>query len=178
MLAIVPTEQMVPPPRVRPLEGDPSTSLIAGVRLAASRQEDVPLTHRVKADPEPFEEVWMDRKTCEFRVNDRDYRVGDSLDLVEHRFEGGILIATGREVYVEITHIQRGYGIPDTHVAISFRKTGRTWNIRSESEVHARLRKADVEAHRRLNERLDRESKGLQEPVYSDGRYPFRLVAG
>lgn len=44
-------------------------------------------THRLKTAPEPFSDVWSGAKLAEFRRNDRDFRAGDLLELLEY-FEG------------------------------------------------------------------------------------------
>lgn len=39
--------------------------------------------HQIKAHPEPFEAMWLNRKPFEVRWDDRDYRAGDRLWVVE-----------------------------------------------------------------------------------------------
>lgn len=43
------------------------------------RVENVARVHSIKCWPEPFEAMKRGEKTAEFRLNDRDYRVGDTL---------------------------------------------------------------------------------------------------
>lgn len=43
--------------------------------------------HDLKIHPEHFKPVWCGEKTFEIRFNDRDYKVGDLLDL--HEFDPG-----------------------------------------------------------------------------------------
>jgi hypothetical protein len=119
---------------------DPTTSLAIALAAVANRHPDLPLTHRVKCDPEPFEEVWRGRKTGEIRVNDRNYQIGDRLELVEHSYTGGVFCPTGREFYCTISHVLKGYGLPDTHVMLSMQPSGRTWDARDEQAVHEALR--------------------------------------
>ncbi|MFL7901502.1 ASCH/PUA domain-containing protein [Azospirillum argentinense] len=74
-------------------------------------------THELKADPIPFGDVASGRKRCEVRQDDRGYQVGDWLRLREHDRTAGAY--SGREIIAEVTHIQRGYGLPDGLVVLS-----------------------------------------------------------
>lgn len=51
--------------------------------------------HKVKTLPEFFEEVWLGTKKFEVRQNDRDYRTGDVIQLLECDLKKGY---TGRSV--------------------------------------------------------------------------------
>jgi Zn finger protein HypA/HybF involved in hydrogenase expression len=82
--------------------------------------------HELKTDPLPFADILSGEKTHEIRVDDRDFKVGDTLVLRETRYsrramreEGRWLEYTGREVERVVTHIQRGYGLPDGLVVMS-----------------------------------------------------------
>lgn len=79
-------------------------------------------THQLKTDPIPFDAVWTRRKHFEIRYNDRGYKVGDVLELVETKYsseqmkkEKKPLIYTGRQQKVVVTHIMYGpeYGLAD-----------------------------------------------------------------
>jgi len=65
--------------------------------------------HELKIKPIYFRDVISGVKKFECRMNDRDYQVGDLVDLKE--FEGGKY--TGRVYSVEITYILHGaqYGL-------------------------------------------------------------------
>lgn len=63
-----------------------------------------PMVHALKTLPEPFAAIRRGEKTADLRFDDRDFRVGDRLVLLEHRPVAGF---TGREEHVEITHITR-----------------------------------------------------------------------
>lgn len=68
--------------------------------------------HELKTDLEPFTACWAGLKRYEVRKNDRDYRVGDWLVLVEHdRLTGEY---TGRSIKAEVVYMTPGgaYGLP------------------------------------------------------------------
>jgi hypothetical protein len=76
------------------------------------------IVHDLKCWRDPFSAVWDGAKLFEFRRNDRDYSVNDTLWLREwnehHRYY------TGREIRVRITYIlDRGFGIPSGHCILS-----------------------------------------------------------
>lgn len=47
-------------------------------------QTDMSVEHELKTLPEYFENVWQSRKRFEIRKNDRNYKVGDTLMLLEY----------------------------------------------------------------------------------------------
>lgn len=61
------------------------------------------ITHQLKILPEYFQSVIDGRKKAELRTNDRDFKVGDYLLLVE--WDGGTDEYTGRKIGVEISDI-------------------------------------------------------------------------
>lgn len=69
---------------------------------AASYSQTV-ITHQLKILPEYFQAVIDGRKKAELRTNDRDFKVGDYLLLVE--WDGGADKYTGRKIVVEISDI-------------------------------------------------------------------------
>ncbi|EPZ8126033.1 DUF3850 domain-containing protein [Yersinia enterocolitica] len=69
---------------------------------AASHSQTV-ITHQLKILPEYFQAVIDGRKKAELRTNDRDFKVGDYLLLVE--WDGGTDKYTGRKIGVEISDI-------------------------------------------------------------------------
>ena len=73
--------------------------------------------HYLKTWPEPFRAVVAGIKRADFRLNDRDYHVGDTIVLEE--FEPDNCGYTGKQHTVTITHIQDGFGIPDGYVMLS-----------------------------------------------------------
>lgn len=62
-----------------------------------------PVTHDIKIYPEFFSAVCTGVKRAELRKNDRDYRVGDTLHLMET--ERGCCSPTGEFINAIITHI-------------------------------------------------------------------------
>lgn len=64
-------------------------------------------THELKIRPEFLAAVVSGIKKAEFRLNDRDFAVGDLLSLseVDHLPDGGYCGRTGNHTYVRITHI-------------------------------------------------------------------------
>lgn len=76
--------------------------------------------HVLKTDLEPFQSLWEGNKTAEFRKNDRDFKIGELLEL---------RCADGRGIVVRITHIQSGYGIPSDYVMLSFKRGTRLENL-------------------------------------------------
>jgi hypothetical protein len=78
--------------------------------------------HVLKCWPEEFRAVALGDKTADFRRNDRDFRVGDTLLLREWNPETGRF--TGHHIDCgSISHIQSGgrFGIPDGYCLLSFR---------------------------------------------------------
>ena len=73
--------------------------------------------HELKTDPEVFQAAWDGLKTFEIRFNDRDFKVGDSLYLLEteHTGEemraGAPLVYTGRTQMRVVSHVLTGYGL-------------------------------------------------------------------
>ena len=75
--------------------------------------------HRLKTWPEVFEATAAGLKTAEFRINDRNFQVGDSLMLQEYNPE--TCEYTGNHITMRINHILYGnqFGIPSGYVVIS-----------------------------------------------------------
>ena len=65
--------------------------------------EREPITHELKVWPRFFADVKNGRKSFEFRVNDRDFRVGDTLYLREYHPESKQY--TGQENTKKITYV-------------------------------------------------------------------------
>lgn len=74
--------------------------------------------HELKTNPDPFGYLFTKEKTAEFRKNDRDFKVGDTLILKEYN---PFTAYSGRYLLRKVTHIQIGYGIPDGYAMLSIR---------------------------------------------------------
>lgn len=68
-----------------------------------------PRTHRLKTWPQYFRAVKRGEKRFEVRRNDRDFRVGDRLELVEFDPEPGFGF-TGEEHHVDVAYVLLGPG--------------------------------------------------------------------
>lgn len=62
--------------------------------------------HVVKCHPEPFENLWNGLKTHELRKNDRDYAIGDQLDIREWHPDEKIY--TRRSLVARVMYITHG----------------------------------------------------------------------
>jgi hypothetical protein len=74
-------------------------------------------THELKTDPEVFQLSWGGKKPFEIRYDDRIFRVGDELVLMEthnpglEMKEGKPLLFTGRRIRQKVISIISGYGM-------------------------------------------------------------------
>jgi hypothetical protein len=84
------------------------------------------MNHILKTDPAVFQAVVDGAKTYEIRFNDRNYAVGDVLQLREtvstgdHMQLGAPLEYTGREIAKTVSHVLSGYGLAEGWVILSF----------------------------------------------------------
>lgn len=77
--------------------------------------------HELKTDPLPFDKVWTGSKNFEIRKNDRNYQLGDGLQLRETQFsgeemaDGSPLVYTGRQITCLVSYILHGpvYGLEE-----------------------------------------------------------------
>lgn len=81
-------------------------------------------THELKCVLEPFQMKWDRKKLWEFRKNDRDFQVGDTLWEREYNPENNTY--TGREIWEEVLYIIKGpdYGVPEGFAIMSTRISG------------------------------------------------------
>jgi len=84
--------------------------------------------HTLKTDSKVFNDVLYGNKNFEIRLNDRDFKEGDVLNLKETRHtgeqmkQGSPLKYTGTEINVKVSYILQGaiYGLIDGWVIMSF----------------------------------------------------------
>lgn len=75
-------------------------------------------THKLKCHPLPFQAIWDGRKRFEYRLNDRNYLVGDRLVLME--FDPATGRYSGREIYATICYgMASCFGLPEGYVVLS-----------------------------------------------------------
>ena len=81
--------------------------------------------HELKTDSELFQAVVEGRKTFEIRFNDRDFKVGDELVLLEtiHTLEEQMthnkpLLFSGNELRKTVSYVLSGYGLQDGWVIL------------------------------------------------------------
>lgn len=81
----------------------------------------VPKTHYLKTWPEYFIEVWLGNKNFEFRKNDRDFQVGDTLVLQEYDPEKQQ--HSGRHITVKVTYVLQDFeGIAPGYCVMSIKQ--------------------------------------------------------
>ena len=75
--------------------------------------------HDLKCWPEYFEMVKAGLKKFELRRNDRDFNVGDTLNL--HEWDPDLKKYTGKKLVAKVTYMLRGpaFGLEDGFVAMS-----------------------------------------------------------
>ena len=70
-------------------------------------------THDLKIYPQYFEDVRSGRKTFEIRKNDRNYKVGDLLQLIKYNplneALGGVIKVEITYILDDRTYLQKGY---------------------------------------------------------------------
>ena len=80
--------------------------------------------HELKTDSEVFQAVVEGRKTFEIRFNDRDFKVGDELVLLETIYtgeqmkQGKPLLFSGNKLRKKVSYVLSGYGLQDGWVIL------------------------------------------------------------
>ncbi len=76
--------------------------------------------HALKTSHNVWRDIFEGRKTFEYRKNDRDYRAGDTLLLMDYYPETE---STGGEIHAEVTYLLRGgqFGIPEDYCIMQFK---------------------------------------------------------
>ena len=74
--------------------------------------------HNMKIQQKPFNDLVSGRKTCEVRsCADRDFKEGDFVELFLIDETGN---PANKSIVRVITHVQRGYGLPDDICVLSY----------------------------------------------------------
>lgn len=90
--------------------------------LPSDRGENEPQTHNIRLASMYFDDVASGKKPFELRKNDRGYREGDTLELME--FDNGRY--TGRMIRAVVTYLLEDYtGLTDGYCIMGIKVTGR-----------------------------------------------------
>lgn len=87
-------------------------------------------THELKTVNPFFVDIAKGYKSCEVRIYDRDFQVGDRLTLQEYDWAAEHF--SGREIYVKITHVLTSrcfYGVKERWCVLSFNPSELTRNF-------------------------------------------------
>lgn len=89
-------------------------------KVARKQMERERKTHELKCWKVAFEAIREGTKVFEWRFNDRDFQVGDTLFLREYWITDGIGQYTGRELHRVVHFILQGeFGMPEGYVIMS-----------------------------------------------------------
>ena len=97
--------------------------------------------HTLKTDSEVFQAVSDGRKTFEIRFNDRDFKVGDELILLEtiHSGEqmkqGKPLLYSGNEIHKIVSYVLSGYGLKEGWVILGIQGPNHTTSCTYQFEL-------------------------------------------
>lgn len=86
------------------------------------------LVHQLKTDPKVFALSWHGKKPWEIRLNDRDFKKGDVLNLKETKFSGEEMLSgnpleyTGYSIDCEVVAIVSGYGLNENWVVMTVKQ--------------------------------------------------------
>lgn len=81
-----------------------------------------PQHHKLKLHKEFVKPVLEGKKTFEIRFNDRNYRVGDTLEFLPFDLEAKEVSMPEIEGKVfEITYLLKGWGLQDNYVVFAFK---------------------------------------------------------
>lgn len=136
-----------------------------------------PITHELKIYPEFFSAVCTGVKRAELRKNDRDYRVGDTLHLLET--PRGSCHSTGEFINATITHIADvGEWMPD-YVLLSIEREAMDRKAAMDSEPVAWVMLEDLAdkdivstpAYPDINDAMEM-THGELEPLYRHAQHP------
>ena len=77
--------------------------------------------HALKVNVDDYVSLWERKKTNEYRINDRDFKVGDILFLRPYIIESGVYLNSHSFISARITHVSEGgnFGIPKKYCVLS-----------------------------------------------------------
>jgi hypothetical protein len=103
-------------------------------------------THKIKTWAPYFQDIIDGKKPFEFRLNDRNYKVGDEVQHIE--WNEAEQKETGRQCWATITYVLKGgvFGIPESHCLFAQHTTLQTDFIRD----YARLQQVIANYEARL----------------------------
>jgi hypothetical protein len=143
--------------------------------------------HELKSDPAPFADLLSGEKTNEIRKDDRDFKVGDTLIFRETKYsavnmfeEPGAcpLIYTGRTQWRFVSHVQRGYGLQEGHVALSFLLADAVTAVPSSDAATVAVLTAERDAYKWAYGYLQDRMESLHRPGWAhdcDGEIEYRI---
>jgi len=107
--------------------------------------------HSLKTHPEEFRSTKNGLKLAEFRLDDRDYQVGDVLILEEWNPETRSY--TNDVLWALVRHVQRGgkFGIPDGYVMMSIDVEENAMKVQKVEEPESDVNGAPIEVRISLN---------------------------
>lgn len=79
--------------------------------------------HDVKCDVQHFQPIVDGLKKADIRINDRDYRLFDTVTFHEGQYEDGDFVRTGRSIKARICHLSH-YGCVGGYLCLSLDQVG------------------------------------------------------
>lgn len=83
-------------------------------------------THRLKTISPYFDECWKYNKPFEYRKDDRDFRVGDIVELFHYDLDKPEAVSGTKEIHGVISYILRNFnGLDKDHCVFAYKETNR-----------------------------------------------------
>jgi hypothetical protein len=83
----------------------------------------MPTVYKLKCFTTNYVDITAGKKTCDIRLNDRDYKENDYLTFQEGCHEEGVYVYTGNEITARISAVST-YGCLPGYVCISIQNLG------------------------------------------------------
>jgi len=80
------------------------------------------MTHRLKVAPEFWGDLYSGAKTFEIRKNDRDYQVGDFLELNAYDKSQDKFINTYKTLFFKVSCVFNAFGLQDGFVCLGLKQ--------------------------------------------------------